>query len=83
MHIIGTEIEYGIVAVDQPDASPIETSTQAVVAYAQASGLGINRRTRWDYHNESPLRDIRGSICVATVPTPRLPWIPTPWVPPT
>ena len=60
MHIIGTEIEYGIVAVDQPDASPIETSTQAVVAYAQASGLGINRRTRWDYHNESPLRDIRG-----------------------
>lgn len=60
MHIIGTETEYGIVAVDQPDASPILTSTQAVVAYAQASGLGVNRRTRWDYENESPLRDIRG-----------------------
>lgn len=60
MHIIGTETEYGIVAVDQPDASPIHTSTQAVVAYAQASGLGVNRRTRWDYENESPLRDIRG-----------------------
>lgn len=60
MHIIGSETEYGIVAVDQPEASPIHTSTQAVVAYAQASGLGVNRRTRWDYENESPLRDIRG-----------------------
>ena len=60
MHIIGTEIEYGIVAVDDPEVSPIVTSTQAVVAYAEASGLGINRRTRWDYENESPLRDIRG-----------------------
>lgn len=60
MHIIGTEIEYGIVAVGDPDASPILTSTQAVVAYAEASGQGVNRRTRWDYENESPLRDIRG-----------------------
>ncbi|MBC2681544.1 proteasome accessory factor PafA2 [Corynebacterium sp. 4HC-13] len=60
MHIIGSETEYGIVAVDQPDVSPILTSTQAVVAYAQTSGLGVNRRTRWDYENESPLRDIRG-----------------------
>lgn len=60
MHIIGSETEYGIVAVDQPEASPILTSTQAVVAFAEISGLGMNRRTRWDYDNESPLRDIRG-----------------------
>ena len=59
-HIIGSETEYGIVAVDAPDVSPIVTSTQAVVAYAESSGQGINRRTRWDYENESPLRDIRG-----------------------
>lgn len=59
-HIIGSETEYGIVAVDAPEASPIVTSTQAVVAYAENSGQGINRRTRWDYENESPLRDIRG-----------------------
>lgn len=59
-HILGSETEYGIVAVDAPDASPILTSTQAVIAYAEDSGQGINRRTRWDYENESPLRDIRG-----------------------
>ncbi|MCR5913330.1 proteasome accessory factor PafA2 [Corynebacterium sp. zg254] len=59
-HIIGSETEYGIVAVDDPDISPIITSTQAVVAYADTSGQGINRRTRWDYENESPLRDLRG-----------------------
>lgn len=59
-HIIGSETEYGIVAVDAPDVSPIVTSTQAVVAYAENSNQGINRRTRWDYENESPLRDIRG-----------------------
>lgn len=59
-HIIGSETEYGIVAVDDPTASPIHTSTQAVVAYAEHSGQGVNRRTRWDYENESPLRDIRG-----------------------
>ena len=59
-HIIGSETEYGIVAVNDPAASPILTSTQAVIAYAAHSGQGVNRRTRWDYENESPLRDIRG-----------------------
>lgn len=57
---IGTETEFGIVAVDDPDASPVHTSTQAVVAYARTSGQGVNRRTRWDYTDESPLRDVRG-----------------------
>lgn len=59
-YIIGSETEYGIVAVNEPEASPIVTSTQAVVAWAEHSGQGVNRRTRWDYENESPLRDIRG-----------------------
>lgn len=59
-HIIGTETEYGIVAVDAPEISPILTSTQAVIAYAAMSGQGVHRRTRWDYNNESPLRDLRG-----------------------
>jgi proteasome accessory factor PafA2 len=58
--LIGTETEFGIIAPDDPNASPIETSTQAVVAYAGATGLGVNRRTRWDYEAESPLRDVRG-----------------------
>ncbi|MGO3362573.1 MAG: depupylase/deamidase Dop [Corynebacterium sp.] len=60
MRIIGTETEFGIIARDDPNASPIETSTQAVIAYAGATGLGVNRRTRWDYNAESPLRDVRG-----------------------
>lgn len=70
-HLLGTETEYGIVAVagtageNEPEPggepiSPILTSTQAVLAYAETSGQGVNRRTRWDYDNESPLRDIRG-----------------------
>lgn len=58
--LIGTETEFGIIAPDDPHASPIETSTQAVIAYAGATGLGVNRRTRWDYTAESPLRDVRG-----------------------
>ncbi|RAV31499.1 depupylase/deamidase Dop [Corynebacterium heidelbergense] len=59
--IYGSETEYGIVAVgEDPQISPIVTSTQAVVAYAELSGQSINRRTRWDYGHESPLRDARG-----------------------
>ncbi|HIW94912.1 MAG TPA: proteasome accessory factor PafA2 [Candidatus Corynebacterium gallistercoris] len=59
-YLIGSETEFGIVAVDAPEISPIVTSTQAVVAWAEHSGQGVNRRTRWDYENESPLRDVRG-----------------------
>ena len=59
-HVMGSETEFGIVAVNDPEASPIHTSTQAVIAYAEASGQGVNRRTRWDYESESPLRDSRG-----------------------
>ncbi|AGP30753.1 depupylase/deamidase Dop [Corynebacterium terpenotabidum] len=58
--ILGTETEFGIIAPDEPMLSPIETSTQAVIAYAAVSGAGVNRRTRWDYAAESPLRDMRG-----------------------
>ena len=59
-YVLGSETEFGIVAVDAPEASPVYTSTQAVVAYAEVSGQGVNRRTRWDYDSESPLRDARG-----------------------
>lgn len=58
--ILGTETEFGIIAPDAPGTSPIETSTQAVIAYAETSGAGVNRRTRWDYGPETPLRDVRG-----------------------
>ena len=58
--IIGTEVEYGISAPNDPGANPIMTSTQAVLAYAAAAGVPRAKRTRWDYEVESPLRDARG-----------------------
>ncbi len=57
--VIGAETEYGIVTPTQPALSPIVSSTHAVVAYA----LAHNRSQvapRWDFSEESPLRDSRG-----------------------
>lgn len=56
---IGSETEYGISTPGHNYLSPIVTSTHAVVAYASARGFG-DRRVRWDFAQESPLRDIRG-----------------------
>ena len=59
--IVGTEIEFGIVAVDQPMLSSVVTSTQAVKAYTDpGEGAPTADGTRWDYGSESPLRDARG-----------------------
>ena len=58
--VIGTEIEYGISSPGDSSASPIVTSTRAILAYAEAHSGGLDRRTRWDYEPESPLRDSRG-----------------------
>lgn len=54
----GSEVEYGIAVQGQPHANPMVASTQVVNAYAAAHGL--TRRARWDYEEESPLRDARG-----------------------
>ncbi|MCK7637054.1 depupylase/deamidase Dop [Corynebacterium pygosceleis] len=56
---IGSETEYGIATPADPTASPIITSTHAVLAYAVATGASL-RRTRWNFGEESPLRDARG-----------------------
>jgi proteasome accessory factor PafA2 len=53
--VIGTETEYGIAAVGQPDFNPVLSSSLLISAYA-----GSLRRIRWDYEDESPLRDARG-----------------------
>src|SRR6202048_666039 len=58
--IIGTELKSGISSPPPPPATPILTSTQAVLAYAAAAGIQRAKRTRWDYEVESPLRDARG-----------------------
>ena len=53
--VIGTETEYGISAVGSPEFNPVIASSLLISTYA-----GALRRIRWDYEQESPLRDARG-----------------------
>src|SRR5256885_2959578 len=52
---MGIETEYGISAPGAPDFNPVLSSSFLINAYA-----GSLRRIRWDYEQESPLRDARG-----------------------
>src|SRR5437868_13304077 len=52
---MGIETEYGISAPGAPDFSPVLSSSLLINTYA-----GALRRIRWDYEQESPLRDARG-----------------------
>ncbi|MGZ4453194.1 MAG: depupylase/deamidase Dop [Nocardioides sp.] len=56
--VMGTEVEYGISVVGQPLANPMVASSQVVNAYASSTVRA--RRARWDFEEESPLRDARG-----------------------
>ena len=56
--VMGTEVEYGIAVQGQPLANPMVASSQVVNAYASATLKA--RRARWDFEEESPLRDARG-----------------------
>src|SRR5215510_10325493 len=56
--IMGTETEFGISVLGTPSANPMLTSSQLVNAYASLSAR--SRRARWDFEEESPLRDARG-----------------------
>jgi proteasome accessory factor A len=53
--VIGTETEYGIAAVGSPEFNPVISSSLLISTFA-----GALRRIRWDYEQESPLRDARG-----------------------
>jgi proteasome accessory factor A len=55
---MGTETEMGISVQGQPGANPMVASSQIVNAYASATLRA--RRARWDFEEESPLRDARG-----------------------
>jgi Pup amidohydrolase len=57
--IMGTEVEYGIAVPGQPTANPTTLSSQIVNAWAVAEAP-TPRRPRWDFEEESPLRDARG-----------------------
>ena len=56
--IMGTETEFGISVQGQPGANPMVASSQVVNAYAGSTLRA--RRARWDFEEESPLRDARG-----------------------
>jgi proteasome accessory factor A len=56
--VMGTEVEFGISVQGQPTANPMVASSQVVNAYASATLRA--RRARWDFEEESPLRDARG-----------------------
>src|SRR3712207_5234052 len=57
--VMGTEVEYGISVPGQPTANPTILSSQIVNAWAVADAP-TRRRPRWDFEEESPLRDARG-----------------------
>ncbi|HET7684103.1 MAG TPA: depupylase/deamidase Dop [Marmoricola sp.] len=56
--VMGTETEFGISVQGLPHANPMVASTRLVNAYASATLRA--RRARWDFEEESPLRDARG-----------------------
>src|SRR3712207_2539016 len=56
--VMGTETEFGISVQGQPTANPMVASSQVVNAYATSTLKA--RRARWDFEEESPLRDARG-----------------------
>ena len=56
--VMGTETEFGISVVGSPHANPMVASTRLVNAYATATLRA--RRARWDFEEETPLRDARG-----------------------
>jgi proteasome accessory factor A len=53
--VVGIETEYGISGPGWPDFNPVLASSMLITSYA-----GTLRRIRWDYEQESPLRDARG-----------------------
>ncbi|MGH2723465.1 MAG: depupylase/deamidase Dop [Actinomycetota bacterium] len=53
--VMGIETEYGIFGPGNPEFNPVLASSMLINTFA-----GSLRRIRWDYEQESPLRDARG-----------------------
>ena len=68
--IMGTETEFGISVPGNPTANAMIASSQVVNAYAAATSR--RRRARWDFEEESPLRDLRGFDLSRDVADPTL-----------
>jgi proteasome accessory factor A len=65
--VMGIETEYGITVPDAHDFNPVLASSVLINSYV-ATEL---RRVRWDYEEETPLRDARGfeTVVAAEQPT--------------
>src|ERR1700735_4570850 len=59
LRVMSAETEYGIAVPGQPGANAMVSSSQVVNAY-QAATAARARRARWDFEEETPLRDARG-----------------------
>ncbi len=57
---MGIETEYGISVPGHPHINAMLASSQVVNAYADLVGIATGARARWDYDEETPLRDARG-----------------------
>ncbi len=57
--VMGIETEFGISVPGHPTANAMTASSQVVNAYAPGA-IARDRRARWDFEEESPLRDARG-----------------------
>ncbi|HLW17934.1 MAG TPA: depupylase/deamidase Dop [Actinomycetota bacterium] len=64
--VMGIETEYGITVNGVPEFNPVLTSSVLINSYV-ASAL---RRVRWDYEEETPLRDARGFETVVPAEAP-------------
>ena len=60
--VMGTETEYGVSTPGDSSVNPMVASSQVVNGYAGGTpeGAARDRRTRWDFEEENPLRDARG-----------------------
>jgi len=53
--VLGTETEFGITVLNQPDFNPVAAASTLVNSYA-----GKRARIKWSFDEESPGRDARG-----------------------
>ncbi|MGI9197170.1 MAG: depupylase/deamidase Dop [Candidatus Nanopelagicales bacterium] len=58
--VMGIETEYGISVPGHPHVNAMVTSSAVVTAYRGVAVGDRRGRARWDYDEESPLRDARG-----------------------
>ena len=66
---MGIETEYGISVPGHPTANAMAASSQIVNAYVPGA-LARDRRARWDFEEENPLRDARGFDMLRDVADP-------------